>query len=102
MQEIKIEEQRFLSLIDSEDKAVFLMHQFIAYLINEWKKTNAYKTIEDRKKIFDYINPILLSLNIKDELWFNNNYCNNIMFDSPKGRYGINITEINYSNGESI
>lgn len=101
MTEIKIQEGRYLSLIDSEKLVPVIMEGVLRLLIKEWKRNNPYKTQEERKPLEAYISEKLKELKIPIEAVFNNTYYCLIQFWYGGDYYNVGVTEIDLSTGLS-
>jgi len=100
MSEIKIAEERFLSLIKSENHVPLVLSGFIAHLVKEWKKVNDYKTEEQRKFLADYIKNILKENSIDLKVGFNNNYYCNITYMYKFQTYFIGVVDVDPFTGK--
>ncbi len=101
MNEINIQENRFLSLIESEKELPKVISAFISYLVMVWKISNTYTTQDDRKPLIKYIQDEMSFVGYKYDFWFNNTYNNCIMFRYAQEDYFIGVCDIDVSTGNA-
>ena len=103
MSEIKIQENRFLALIECEKFVPIILEAFLKHLVVEWKKTNSFKTKKERELLLSYIDSCFKEVGFDYSFYFNNSYNNCLQFrDHQLNNYFVKVTEVNHSTGESI
>jgi hypothetical protein len=98
---VEIAEWRFLGLIEHEKQYPKLKQCFLRHLVLEWKKTNPFKTEEQREHLLKYIDEKLLECGCKTSFGFNNSYNNNLQFLFNGEYFFVQVTAIDFSTGLS-